>query len=118
MRSNTSKVYLIISWVLAIFWLAALILVLNRTSVSAGTLIVLLFAALCFFASAIMTTSRYRRERKQPTLYDLVGLDAIVAVYSDWGIGAKGTQPVVLSADRKLFRKLTEGAAVIVGNVP
>ena len=42
-------------------------------------------------------------------------MDAIVAVYSDWGIGEKGTQPVVLSADRKLFRKLTEGAAVIVG---
>lgn len=42
-------------------------------------------------------------------------MDAIVAVYSDWGIGAKGTQPVVLKADRALFRKLTDGAAVIVG---
>lgn len=42
-------------------------------------------------------------------------MDAIVAVYSDWGIGAKGTQPVVLKADRKLFRELTDGAAVIVG---
>ncbi len=42
-------------------------------------------------------------------------MDAIVAVYSDWGIGARGTQPVVLSADRKHFRDLTKGAAVIVG---
>lgn len=42
-------------------------------------------------------------------------MDAIVAVYSDWGIGAKGTQPVVLSADRKLFKTLTDGATVIVG---
>ena len=42
-------------------------------------------------------------------------MDAIVAVYSDWGIGAKGTQPVVLKADRALFRSLTDGATVIVG---
>ena len=42
-------------------------------------------------------------------------MEAIVAVYSDWGIGANGTQPVVLSADRKHFRDLTRGAAVIVG---
>ncbi len=42
-------------------------------------------------------------------------MDAIVAVYADWGIGCKGTQPVVLKADRKHFRELTEGAAVIVG---
>lgn len=42
-------------------------------------------------------------------------MDAIVAVYSDWGIGARGTQPVVLSADRRLFKALTDGAAVIVG---
>lgn len=42
-------------------------------------------------------------------------MDAIVAVYSDWGIGCCGTQPVVLSADRKRFRELTQGAAVIVG---
>ena len=44
-------------------------------------------------------------------------LEAVVAVYSDWGIGAGGTQPVTLKADRKRFRKLTEGAAVIVGRV-
>ena len=42
-------------------------------------------------------------------------MDAIVAVYSDWGIGARGTQPVVLRADRAHFREKTKGAAVIVG---
>lgn len=42
-------------------------------------------------------------------------MDAIVAVYSDWGIGCDGTQPVVLKADRVHFRELTQGAAVIVG---
>ena len=42
-------------------------------------------------------------------------MDAIVAVYSDWGIGARGTQPVVLHADRVHFREATRGAAVIVG---
>ena len=31
-------------------------------------------------------------------------MDAIVAVYEDWGIGAEGTQPVALSADRRYFR--------------
>lgn len=40
---------------------------------------------------------------------------AIVAVYSDWGIGADGTQPIALSADRKYFREATKGACVIVG---
>lgn len=42
-------------------------------------------------------------------------LEAIVAVYADWGIGERGTQPVVLAADRRHFRELTEGACVIVG---
>ena len=42
-------------------------------------------------------------------------MDAIVAVYADWGIGDGGTQPVVLKADRAHFRQLTEGNAVIVG---
>lgn len=42
-------------------------------------------------------------------------MDLIVAVYEDWGIGAGGTQPVALSADRKFFRETTRGAAVIVG---
>jgi len=42
-------------------------------------------------------------------------LEAIVAVYADWGIGCDGTQPVVVSADRKHFRDVTGGSAVIVG---
>ena len=42
-------------------------------------------------------------------------LEAIVAVYADWGIGANGTQPLTLKADRRHFRELTDGAAVIVG---
>lgn len=42
-------------------------------------------------------------------------MEAIVAVYSDWGIGHEGTQPVVLKADRAHFRQITDGAAVIVG---
>ncbi len=42
-------------------------------------------------------------------------MDLIVAVYDDWGIGRDGTQPVALSADRKFFREVTRGAAVIVG---
>ena len=42
-------------------------------------------------------------------------MEAIVAVYSDWGIGAAGTQPVVLKADRAHFRDVTAGAAVLVG---
>ena len=42
-------------------------------------------------------------------------MEAIVAVYSDWGIGCCGTQPVVVPEDRKHFREVTAGAAVIVG---
>ena len=42
-------------------------------------------------------------------------MEAIVAVYSDWGIGAGGTQPVVVKADRRHFREVTDGSAVIVG---
>lgn len=42
-------------------------------------------------------------------------MEAIVAVYSDWGIGDGGTQPIVLSADRVHFKEITEGCAVIVG---
>ncbi len=42
-------------------------------------------------------------------------MELIAAVYEDWGIGAGGTQPVTLSADRKFFRETTRGAAVIVG---
>ena len=42
-------------------------------------------------------------------------MEAIVAVYSDWGIGCGGTQPVVVRADRKHFRAVTGSAAVLVG---
>ena len=42
-------------------------------------------------------------------------MEAIVAVYDDWGIGCCGTQPVALSVDRKFFREQTKGACVIVG---
>ena len=42
-------------------------------------------------------------------------MNLIVAVYSDWGIGCDGTQPVALSADRVFFRETTRGAAVIAG---
>ena len=42
-------------------------------------------------------------------------MDAVVAVYSDWGIGAEGTQPLVIPADRVRFRELTTGHADIVG---
>ena len=42
-------------------------------------------------------------------------MDAIVAVYDDWGIGCEGTQPIAISADRKFFRDTTKGATVIAG---
>jgi len=42
-------------------------------------------------------------------------MELIVAVYDDWGIGANGTQPIALAADRKFFRETTRGAMVIVG---
>ena len=45
-------------------------------------------------------------------------MELIVAVYDDWGIGANGTQPVALSADRKFFREMTRGCMVIAGALP
>ncbi len=42
-------------------------------------------------------------------------MEAIVAVYDDWGIGRDGTQPIALAADRKFFRRTTAGAMVIAG---
>ncbi len=42
-------------------------------------------------------------------------MELIVAVYEDWGIGADGTQPIALSADRRFFREVTRGATVIAG---
>ena len=42
-------------------------------------------------------------------------LNAIVAVNADWGIGLCGKQTVVIPEDRRYFKKLTDGCAVIVG---
>ncbi len=42
-------------------------------------------------------------------------MEAIVAVYSDWGIGANGTQPLVIKADRKHFRNVTGNHTIIYG---
>lgn len=42
-------------------------------------------------------------------------MELIAAVYDHWGIGAEGTQPIALKADRKFFRETTRGAMVIVG---
>ena len=42
-------------------------------------------------------------------------MELIVAVYDEWGIGANGTQPIALSADRKFFREMTRGCMVIAG---
>ena len=42
-------------------------------------------------------------------------MNAIVAVNSDWGIGLRGMQQVVIAEDRRYFKELTEGCAVIVG---
>lgn len=42
-------------------------------------------------------------------------MELIAAVYDHWGLGCDGTQPVALRADRKFFRQMTGGAAVIVG---
>ena len=42
-------------------------------------------------------------------------MDAVVAVYEDWGIGCGGTQPIVVPADRKHFREVTGTGTVIVG---
>ena len=43
-------------------------------------------------------------------------MEAIVAVYSDWGIGAEGTQPIVVPEDRRRFAELSRGATLIVGS--
>ena len=42
-------------------------------------------------------------------------MEAIVAVFSDWGIVSKGTKQVVLKADRAHCREQKSGAAVLVG---
>lgn len=42
-------------------------------------------------------------------------MQAILAVYSDWGIGCDGTQPEVIPEDRARFQKLTLDSCVIYG---
>lgn len=42
-------------------------------------------------------------------------MQAILAIYSDWGIGRDGTQPEVIPEDRARFQKLTRGSCVIYG---
>ena len=42
-------------------------------------------------------------------------MEAIVAVFDDWGIGKDGTQQIALNADRKFFRETTRGSMVIAG---
>lgn len=43
-------------------------------------------------------------------------MEAIVAVYTDWGIGSEGTQPIVIPEDRHHFAAITRGATLIVGS--
>lgn len=43
-------------------------------------------------------------------------MQAILAVYADWGIGREGTQPEVIPEDRARFQKLTKGSCVIYGS--
>lgn len=42
-------------------------------------------------------------------------MNIIVAVYDNWGIGLNGTQPIVLNADRKFFRQITNKGMIIAG---
>ena len=39
-------------------------------------------------------------------------MNLVVAVDQNWGIGYQGTQPVVIPADRRHFREVTDGGAV------
>lgn len=45
----------------------------------------------------------------------MTSMELIVAVYDNWGIGNNGTQPVVISADRKFFQKITKETMIIAG---
>ena len=45
-------------------------------------------------------------------------MEAIVAVYTDWGIGSEGTQPIVVPEDRRRFAEITKGSTLIVGSKP
>lgn len=43
-------------------------------------------------------------------------MNLIVAVDENWGIGAGGTQTVVIPEDRRRFKELTDGGTIIVGH--
>ena len=47
--------------------------------------------------------------------YILPFMNIIVAVNSDWGIGYKGAQSVIVPEDRQYFNEVTDGGIVIVG---
>ena len=42
-------------------------------------------------------------------------MNIVVAVNSDWGIGQDGKQTIVIPADRRRFREITDGGVVIAG---
>jgi len=42
-------------------------------------------------------------------------MNIIAAVYSDFGIGINGTQPIVIPEDRENFAKLTKNGVIIAG---
>ncbi|MDR0490624.1 MAG: dihydrofolate reductase [Oscillospiraceae bacterium] len=42
-------------------------------------------------------------------------MNIIVAVNSDWGIGYNNTQSIVISEDRRHFKKITDGGVLIAG---
>lgn len=44
-------------------------------------------------------------------------MNIIAAVYSDWGIGSKGRQPVVIPEDRRFFKEMTTGGVIIAGRI-
>ena len=105
-----TKVQSILRWSLFVLWLALFLYYLLFD----GRVFIALCCGACsvFYAvSAIQFTRRYRFQQQLEKLH----LSAIVAVYADWGIGCDGTQPIVVKADRKHFREITQGAAVIVG---
>jgi len=42
-------------------------------------------------------------------------MNAIAAVNSDWGIGLRGTQQIVIPEDRRRFKEITRNGVVIAG---
>ena len=94
-----------LQWSCAVIWAAVAVLNLAFGKTPLAT-VFLTLAAVYFVFTALTMTRHYRESRS---------IEAIVAVYGDWGIGADGTQPVVVAADRKHFRAVTDGCAIIVG---